>query len=195
MWKSLGVFTVWIAMIAAPHLRPAVQVGATELPPQPNLAPAPAATPAPSDDPGDPFLRQKKAEPGSVVTIHFKNLMGKTVSLTEVLFTLDQQALPTLEAPAPDRDAVIYSGRLSPGMHLMKTEIHLQGNARGPITYTKGYHFTVTAEQVLTVPANRAVVFTIMGTRNKGMNVSFDKQYDIQMTSQESPPITSSLSN
>src|SRR5262245_24414377 len=137
MWKSLGVFTVWIAMIAAPHLRPALQVGATELPPQPNLAPKAAPAPEPSDDPGHPFMRQQKAEPGSVVTVHFKNQMGKTVTLTEVLFTLDQQALPTLETPGTDRDAVIFSGRLSPGQHLMKTEIHLQGNSRGPITYTK----------------------------------------------------------
>jgi hypothetical protein len=192
MWKSFGVLTVWVAMIAAPHLRsPAVQLGAAEVTPVPAAA-APAAT-APSDDPGDPF--RQKAAPGSVTTVHFKNQLGKSVTLTEVLFNLDGKPLPTIEAIAPDQDTVVYSGRLPPGMHLMRTEMHLQGTSRGPFTYTKGYGFKVTAEQVLTIPANRAVVFTIMGTRNKGINVPFDKTYDIKMTSQESPPITSSLTN
>jgi hypothetical protein len=188
MWKPLGVLSVWIAMIVAPHLQsPVIPLVAADGMSEPGAT-------APAEDPGDPF-HQKAAPAGPVTTVHFKNQMGKTVSMTEVLFTLDQQALPTIESVAPDQDVVVYSGRLSPGQHLMRTEIHISGNSRGPITYTKGYHFTVTGEQVLTVPENRAVVFTISGMRNKGMNVPFDKQYDIKMTSQESPPITSSLTN
>jgi len=185
MWRSLGVVGLWVALIAAPHLRsPLLQTSAADVTPEP---------PAPAGDPGDPFRQKPEDErqvPGSFATVHFKNQLGKGVTLTEVLFTFDGRPLPTLEAIQPDQDVVIFTGRLSPGMHLMRTEMHLQGAGRGPITYTKGYHFKVTAEQVLTVPENKAVIFTIEGSRNKGMNVPFDKQYDIKMNAEERPPVS-----
>jgi hypothetical protein len=113
--------------------------------------------------------------------------------MTEVLFTFDGEPLPTVENLQPDQDVVVFSGRLKPGLHLMKTEVHLQGTSRGPITYTKGYKMNVKADQVLTVPENKAVVFTIAATRNKGMNVPFDRQIEIKATAEERPPVTSSL--
>jgi hypothetical protein len=189
MWRSVGVVGLWVALIAAPHLRaPVVQTSAADVTPEPA---------APPDDPplGDDAQKPERQVTGSMTTVHFRNQMGKSVDLTEVLFTFDGHALPTIENIKPDQDVVIFSGRLTPGMHLMRTEMHLQGRSRGPITYTRDYKFRVTAEQVLTVPENKNVVFTIAGTKNKGMNVPFDKQYDLKMTAQEMPPITSSLTN
>src|SRR3954462_11298787 len=105
MWRSVGVVGLWVALIAAPHLRePLLQASAADVPPEP---------PAPTGDPGDPF--GQKAEdadrhhaPGSLTTVHFTNQMGKTVTLVEVLLTFDGKPLPTLEALQPGQDVVIY---------------------------------------------------------------------------------------
>jgi hypothetical protein len=190
MWRSVGVVGLWVALIATPHLRGVQTVTAADVPPVPAV---------PAEDPGEPFDSKadepQRAMAGSFATVRFKNQLGKGVALTEVLFTFDGKPLPTIEAVKPDQDVVIFSGKLSTGMHLMRTEMHLQGARRGPITYTQSYKFKVTAEQVLTVPENKTVVYTIAGTRNKGMNVPFDRQYNIQMTTQETAPVTSSLTN
>jgi hypothetical protein len=195
MWKFLGVFGVWVGLIAAPHVpSPVMNVDSWVVPGVP--APSADGTAAePGEDPGNPYQKpaepERREAPGSFATVHFKNQMGKGMILSEALFTFDGKPLPTVEALQPDQDVVIYSGRLTPGMHLMKTELHLQGASRGPITYTKGYHMRVTAEQVLTVPDDKAAVYTIAAGRKKGMNVAFDKQIEINVTSQETPPVTS----
>jgi len=165
--------------------------------------PTPQPEPAPVEQPSEPRTQPEEAAPpsepaggpaplkvpDSFATIRFKNQTGKAVTLTEVLFTFDGKPLPMIVDVKPDQDIVIYSGRLTPGTHLMQTEMRLKGNSRGPITYTKCYKFRVTAEQVLTLPQGKSVVFTIAGIGNNGMTVPFSKQLDFKMTAVKTPPL------
>ena len=46
-------------------------------------------------------------------------------------------------------------------------------------TYLKDYQWDLRSEEVLTVPKDRAVVFTISAVRHKGVNVPFNKEVGI----------------
>jgi hypothetical protein len=186
MLKSLGVMGLWALMIAVPHLgSSALQVSVAGV--------APVIT-APAEDPGDPFREASNPKApanseirGSFATIHLRNELDKTMSLVEVRLTMDGQELPLVTALAPGDDTVVFAGRVAAGHHVFKTELKCRGNSRGPFTYVKKYNLNVASEEVLTVPEERAVVFTIAATRNKGVNVPFEKQVGIAVRANELP--------
>jgi hypothetical protein len=174
MWKYLGVVCLWVSLLALPHFGPTVVEASL-----PGTAPALAVA---SEDPGDPPLvpqPTRREIPGSFATIHFKNELGKTLSLLEARVALDGQALPVLTNFGAGDDAVVFAGRVSPGHHLMGARLVCQGKRRGVFTYLKDYKWDVTADAVLTVPEDDAVIFTVAATRKKGINVPLDKQVSI----------------
>ena len=140
----------------------------------------------PGDDPGDPFRMlaglsrvQERSNAASFATVHFRNELGKTLTLVEANFVMDGQELPAIKGLKENEDVVIFEGRVKPGHHIVKTTVSCQGNRRGLITYMKGYKLTVTSEQVLTVPENRAIVFRLAAHRSRTPNVPFEKQIEI----------------
>jgi hypothetical protein len=165
MWKGLGVVGLWGLLIAAPH-----------------------ALSAPADDPGDPFAlaappepAPTRAPPGSFATVHFKNEVGKAYALAEARFVMDGAPLPVLTNVKSGADVVIFAGRVLPGPHVVETRLAYRGNRRGLVTYMRKYQLTVESREVLTVPKEQAVQFTIAGKENKGFNVRFNEQLGIQV--------------
>jgi hypothetical protein len=186
MWKIVGVAGLWGSLIAFPHLGP-VTLDANFVSAAPPLA-------VPEDDLGDPPLRgaEPPARPpaisGSFATIHFKNDLGKSLSLVQARLTLDGDHLPDVDALGPDGDTVVFAGRVAPGHHLLGAHLACRGNQHGPFTYMKEYTWDVASDAVLTVPDDQAVVFTVAATRRSGPNVPFDKQVAITVRDHLLPP-------
>jgi len=174
MWKYVGVVGLWVSLIALPHFGPKVCDA--------NFAGAAPPVAVPSDELGDrpaspsPRTSTPREIPGSFATLHFKNALGKTFALLEAHVTMDGKELPALANVAPEDDVTMFAGRVQPGHHIVDTRLVCRGNRRGPFTYLRDYKWEVASEEVLTVPAENAVVFTISATRNKGLNVPLDKQ-------------------
>jgi hypothetical protein len=178
MLKFLGVVGLWGALIAAPHMGPSVI--------DVNAATAAPRITIPDEDPGDPpptpAPAAVKREPaGSFATIHFKNDLGKTLTLVEADVTLDGKAVPMVAPPRAGEDLVVFSGRVDPGVHPVTTRIVCRGNSRGPFTYVKKYELTAHSDAAVTVPRERAVIFTIAATRRKGMTVPFEQQLAVSV--------------
>jgi hypothetical protein len=172
MWKYAGVVGLWVSLLVAPH------VGSTAI----DAKFAGVAPPLPvSDDLGDPppSVTAPRELPGAFATIHFENELGKTLLLLEAHVTMDGKPLPTIADLAPGNDATVFAGRVAAGHHLVGTRLVCQGKRRGPFTYLRDYKWEVAADEVLTVPDDEAVVFTIAATRKKGMNVPFEHQVGI----------------
>jgi hypothetical protein len=187
MWRSLGVICLWILLIAAPHVRSsAVELSVFES----SLGVVPSAT-VPGDDPGDPFRQgpeRAPAEiPGSFTSLHFKNALGKTFDLLAATIIMDGKTLPVLTDLRPDADTVVFAGRVTPGQHIVDAQLTCRGRRRGPFTYLDEYRWEVKSKEVLTVPPDRAVVFTISAVRNKGANIPWDKQVGITAESEVLP--------
>ena len=195
MWRSLGVICLWVFLIAAPHVpSSALELSVVES----SLGVVPSAT-VPGDDPGDPFLQgperkprqgpeRKPAEiPGSFASLHFKNALGKTFDLLAASIVMDGKTLPVLTNLQPDADTVMFAGRVTPGEHIVDTQLTCQGRRRGPFTYLDEYKWEVKSKEVLTVPSDRAVIFTISAVRNKGANIPWDKQVGIRAESEVVP--------
>jgi hypothetical protein len=186
MWKIVGVAGLWVSLIAFPHFGPATLDA--------NFMSAAPPVAVPEDDLGDPPARGEapkpapRAIPGSFATIHFKNDLGKTLSLVEARLTLDGDHLPAVEALGPSGDVVVFAGRVTPGHHLLGAHLACRGNQRGPFTYLKEYTWDVASDAVLTVPDDQAVVFTVAATRRSGPNVPFDKQVTITVRDRVLPP-------
>ncbi|HEX4405787.1 MAG TPA: hypothetical protein VH560_13205 [Polyangia bacterium] len=152
----------------------------------------------PEEDLGDPPPRSAERSPapranrgaihGSFATIHFKNDLGKTLSLVEARLTLDGNHLPAVVSLGSNDDSVVFAGRVTPGHHLLGTHLACRGNQRGPFTYLQDYTWDVTSDAVLTVPDDEAVVFTIAATRTPGANVPLDKQVTITVRDHVLPP-------
>jgi hypothetical protein len=176
MWKSMGVVGLWVSLIALPHFGPTVCDA--------NFASAAPPVAVPSDDdlgdppapPAAPVAAPAREISGSFATLHFKNALGKTFVLLEVHVTMDGKALPALTNVAPDDDVTLFAGRVQPGHHVVDTRLVCRGKRRGPFTYLSDYKWEVASEEVLTVPAEDAIVFTLSATRNKGFDVPLDKQ-------------------
>jgi len=135
-------------------------------------------------DPGFAAAQVNAPEPGpalatSLAAIHFKNELGKTMTLVEVQVTLDGAELPVVSNLSPDQDVVVFSGPITPGHHFVTTRVVCRGNGRGPVSYLKDYRWIATGNQVLTVPENRAVVYTLAARRLKGANFSWNKPIEI----------------
>jgi hypothetical protein len=192
MWKIVGVAGLWVSLIAFPYLGPAMLVE--------NVASAAPPIAVPEDELGDPPPRGQapqqplvapappRAIPGSFATIHFKNDLGKTLSLIEAHLTLDGDHLPVVWALGPGGDSVVFAGRVTPGHHLLGAHLMCRGNQRGPFTYLKEYTWEVASDAVLTVPDDQAVVFTVAATRRLGPNVPLDKQVAITVRDRVIPP-------
>ncbi|HEY2731059.1 MAG TPA: hypothetical protein VGK52_14040 [Polyangia bacterium] len=166
-------------MIAAPHVRSsALELSVVES----TLGVVPSAT-VPGDDPGDPFregpTRAPAEIPGSFASLHFKNALGQTFDLLAASIVMDGKPLPAIDNLQPDADTVVFAGRVTPGEHIVDTRLTCQGRRRGPFTYLDEYKWEVKSNEVLTVPPDRAVVFTISAVRVKGANIPWDKQVGI----------------
>ncbi len=193
-WKCMGVAGLWVFLIALPHLGPKVinTCFADVMPPLATLAddssessterspttpgaepaePAPPPLVAPTPDP-------RHAVVGSFATIHLENKLGKTLSLVQARVTMDGKQLPAVGNLRQDDDRVLFAGLVSPGHHVVNTRLTCRGNRR-VFTYLKDYQWDLRSDEVLTVPQDRAVVFTISAVRNKGVNIPLDKQIGI----------------
>jgi len=191
MWKPIAVVGLWAFLVGLPHVAAPGQI---------SLAGVAIGMPAVDrgedlhgDELGDPPLTEKTppaarpVPPGSFATIHFKNDLSKSLSIVEARVTMDGKSLSPIDGPRPGSDTVVFGGRVSPGEHVVRTELACRRNQRGPFTYLKGYRLNVASDDVLTVPSERAVVFTVAATPNKGVNVPFDKQVGITVRAQELP--------
>ena len=175
MLRSMGVVCLWILLIAVPHVRsPALELSVSGFVPSAAVA---------GDDPIDTNREgpapARAAVPGSFATIHFKNALGKTFTLLEASVTMDGKTLPAIIALDPGGDSVVFAGRVAPGEHVLNTHLTCQGRRRGPFTYLDEYKWEVGSDEVLKVPPERAVIFTISAVRRKGANVPWDKQVGI----------------
>jgi hypothetical protein len=191
MWKPMGVVTLWLMMIAAPHLgAPATQVSMAGVMPSPAV-PTVVDDPAPADDPGDPYLqktRQRREIPGSFATVHFVNALDKKlVALTEARLMMDGKPLSEVTNVASGADTVVFAGRVAPGSHVVQTHLTCRGRQRGPFSYVKGYTWQVQSEETLLVPPERAATFTISAVRHKGIAVPFDREVEISVKSELVP--------
>jgi hypothetical protein len=183
MWRSLGAVCLWVLLIAAPHVRSsALELSVSGF--------VPSAT-MPGDDPGDPFRQDPERAPaeipGSFATIHFKNALGRTFSLLEASIKMDGKTLPTITNLRPDDDSVVFAGRVTSGEHIVGTHLTCQGRRRGPFTYLDEYKWEVTSQEILKVPPDRAVMFTISAVRNRGANTPWDKQVGITVQNELLP--------
>lgn len=202
IWKCLGVVGLWASLVALPHLGPQVinscfadvmpplatladdsnQASSERSPQTPGTEPAEPAPPplvAPTPDP-------RRQVVGSFATIHLENKLGKTLNLVEARVRMDGKELPAVGNLAPNDDRVLFAGLVSPGHHVVNTRLTCRGNRR-VFTYLKDYRWDLRSDEVLTVPQDRAVVFTISAVRNKGVNVPFDKQIGIAVQDEVVP--------
>jgi hypothetical protein len=196
MWKGIlkcmGLAGLWVFLIVLPHLGPkgidarfadvmpplttlAYDTGeaATEADPQ-----TPAAEPAPAPLVA-PTVGSRHQVVGSFATIHLENKLDRTLSLVQARVTMDGKPLPTVGGLRPDDDRVLFAGLVSPGHHVVNTQLRCRGNRRGVFTYLKDYQWDLRSEEVLTVPKDRAVIFTISAVRHQGVNVPFNKEVGI----------------
>ena len=61
-----------------------------------------------------------------------------------------------------------------------------QGSGQGPFTYMNGYKVNLGSEEVLNVPADRPIDFTIATQKKQGMNIPIEKQ--LSVTVRDSTP-------
>jgi hypothetical protein len=114
---------------------------------------------------------ETRPAPSSHATLRFRNDVGDRFTLVEARFVMDGKPLPAVLAhPERGKGYVVYSGPADAGRHLVTARLTYQGRSRGIFTYTKGYTFKVTSDQVLTTPANRTVGFTVVGKEATGLN-------------------------
>ena len=186
MWKPIAVVGLWAFLVGLPHVVAPGQI---------SLAGVAIGMPAVDrgDELGDPPITEqappaaRPVPPGSFATIHFKNELSKSLSIVEARVSMDGKPLSPVDEPRSGSDVVVFGGRVSPGEHVVRTEVACRRNQRGPFTYLKAYKLNVASEDVLTVPRERAVVFTVAATPNKGINVPFDKQVGIAVWAEELP--------
>ena len=113
-----------------------------------------------------------------LTTVRFRNGAGDGFQLVAASFVMDDQPL-RVASPPQTQDAVIYTGLIRPGPHVVSARLVYQGRNRGPFTYLAGYKLNVESRKVLTVPADRPISFTIATEKNRGINLPLDKQLSI----------------
>jgi hypothetical protein len=180
MWKPVGVVSLWLALIALPHLgSSAVHVSPTGVQ---------IAATVPFEEPGgDPFLKgpdtpHKIEIPSAFATIHFKNVLDKTLTLVGATLVLDGEPLAPVTDLRAQGDNVVFTGYVTPGNHTVATHLTCMGRKRGGVfTYMRGYKWEVAAEHTLVVPPKRSMVFTVSSRRRKGVNVPIDKQVEVSV--------------
>jgi hypothetical protein len=189
MTKFLGVATLWVCLISLPHVTAPPQDGVVA-----------AVNSAVADDPGDPFrlavspARANAATPDEpaakpLARLHFKNDLDKTLTLVEAELTMDGKPLPVVSNLKQGGEVILFSGTLPAGQHVIRTRMLCQGNRRGGgvFTYMDRYRFNVASEEVLTMPEDRSVLFTVIAQRNKGLNVPFERQIVIKADASDLP--------
>lgn len=201
MSKFLGVASLWVCLITLPHVTdPPLDEAVAGESSDAGVAPTPApraAKPKVARIPGNPFRlasvqgsAEAPAAPAErpMARLHFKNDLDKTVTLVEAQFTLDGKTLPVVSDLKPGGEVILFSGPLAPGQHVIKTRVVCQGNKRaGVFTYMDKYRLNAESEQVLTMPEDRSVLFTVIAHRNKGVNVPFEKQLEIKAQASDLP--------
>ena len=148
---------------------------ATEPADDPTLAPAPAASAAapaaPSVAPAATRVTVRPVGEASSgrAKLYFRNDVSDRYDLVEVRFVMNGRELSRLANPERAKSYAVYEGTIDPGRHIVTAHLTYQGKSRGPFTYTKGYRFKVSSDQVLTTPAGRNVSFTIVGKEDRGL--------------------------
>lgn len=203
MSKFLGVASLWVCLISLPHVTaPSLDEAVAGEAPDTAAAFGPGVpkdkAARMTDDPGDPFLLAAASPDGTgpagperpegavapaerpLARLHFRNDLDKTLTLVEAQFTMDGKPLPFVSDLKAGGEVILFSGTLPAGPHVIKTRMICQGNKRGGIfTYMDKYRFNVESEEVLTMPEDRSVQFTVVAHRNKGLNVPFEKQIEL----------------
>jgi hypothetical protein len=140
----------------------AKEVVVPEAPPVAPAAPAAVAAVAPM--------------PTTFATVSFRNDVGKKFRLVDARFTMDGQDLPVVLTNAdPGKSYVIVSGAMTPGKHVVSARLTYRGD-RAVFSYMNGYKLNVSSDQMLTVPADRAANFTVVGSETKGMTVPLERR-------------------
>ena len=175
MWKMALGFVVLLN--AGGNLR-AEPIGSAAEPPA-------TANPAPGDEsPGEDERPPAEVAPAPVAveaprstyaSLRFRNDVGDEYALVDVRFVMDGEALPTvLRGVQRGESAVVFGGAARPGRHVVTAHLTYQGRRHGIFTYPKGYTFRVTSDQVLTLPSDRIVTFTIVGSEVKGLRAPIE---------------------
>jgi len=108
--------------------------------------------------------------------VSFRNDVGNKFRLVEARFTMDGQELPVVLTTAePGKSYVIVRGAMKPGKHVVSARLTYRGD-RAVFSYMRGYKLNVSSEQMLTVPADRAVDFTVVGSETKGITVPLERR-------------------
>jgi hypothetical protein len=114
--------------------------------------------------------------PTTSATVSFRNDVGKKFRLVEARFTLDGQDLPVVLTTAePGKSYIIVSGAMKSGRHVVTARLTYRGD-RAVFSYMNGYKLNVSSDQMLTVPADRAANFTVVGRETKGMTVPLERR-------------------
>ena len=122
-------------------------------------------------------------------TVHFRNDAGSRFELLEARFSLDGQDLPTVITHAErGQDFVLVADPLSPGRHVVTTQLLYRIKGRKVFTYMNTYRLTVRAEEVLTALPGHTATFTIIGTEKKGLNTPVEKVLQVSVETNVSPP-------
>jgi hypothetical protein len=166
MWMAIGVGILLAAQAGA---TPAIVA------PKEGAAPAENGSETEAPPPQSPAV-------GSETTVRFRNDVGNTFELMEARFTLDGRPLPSvLTSAANGQEYVIFTGPLTPGRHILNSHVLYQGKSRSIFTYMKGYSFAIDSMHELEVAASGATSATIIGKRNRGFDVPFEKSLVVQM--------------
>jgi hypothetical protein len=109
-------------------------------------------------------------------TLRFRNDVGDTFDLLGARFALDGRDLPALLTSAEHgQDYVIFAGPIAPGRHVLTSHITYKSRSRSIFTYMNGYTFNLDTVHELVAPDSGAMTATVVGKRDKGFNVPFER--------------------
>jgi hypothetical protein len=127
-------------------------------------------------------------------TLHFRNDAGSRFELMEARFTLDGENLPMVLTHAEHgQDYVVVAEPLSPGRHVVATQLLYRIKGRKVFTYMNTYRFSVRSEEVVTALPDHTATFTIVGTEKKGINTPIEKTLNVNVETNVAPPEPVSL--
>ena len=122
------------------------------------------------------------ADEPSTGNLHFRNDASAEFQLVEARFAMDGDPLPVVITNAErGKDYVVVTERLSPGRHVVTTDLLYRAKARKVFTYMNGYRFNVKSDEVLTALPDRSATFTIVGTDKRGVNTPIDRALSVKV--------------
>jgi hypothetical protein len=139
--------------------------------------------------PGDAASTETAQVPATArATVYFRNDVGAAFQLVDARFIMDGVELGMVVSdPERGKSYLIFTGPVAAGPHLVTTRATYQGRPRGGgiVTYTTGYTLNLDSDDVLILPRDQNLSFTIVGQQDKGLNVPLEKSITVGV---EAPP-------